>query len=244
MRYITSRQNPEIKNLDRLTSTKGRREQKRFIAEGLRTVETLLSSYTPLMLYVTESFYATHRLPVAVEFITLVSESVMEKISTQSSAPGICGVFPIPEMSTEYLSSGIVLANITNPGNMGTLIRTAAAMGKKTIITLQGVDIWSPKVIHAAAGAHAFVHIYQMSLTELIAKKESIPLCALIVQNGALPETVPLQQSLIVIGNEAEGISPELLSHCRYTCTLPMPGHTESLNAAIAGSIALYLARE
>lgn len=243
MKSIVSRQNTEIKAIDALKNPKGRREQGRFVAEGLRTVETLASAFTPLQIYVTEAFYAMHAMPVRKELITLVAQSVMEKISSSGTPAGILGVFAIPKQPAQPLAPGLVLVDVTNPGNMGTLIRTAAAMGKKTVVLVSGTDVWSPKVVQATAGALAFVDIYCLSREELIAKKGSLPLCALIVRGGSSPEELDLRNALIVVGNEAQGLSGEWIAACEQRCTLSMPGNTESLNAAIAGSIALYLAR-
>lgn len=243
MKTIVSRQNPEIKAVDKLKNAKDRAEQGRFIAEGLRTIETLMTKYKPIQVYATESYYATHAMPISQDRLTLVPDSVMEKISTTSTPAGILAVFALPKNPTKPLSSGLVLARITNPGNMGTLIRSAAAMGKKTVIVVEGTDIWSPKVVQATAGALALVDVYELSWQELLAQKSNVPLCALIVQGGVTPEQLKLQNALIVVGNEAEGLPQEWVSTCDLKCTLNMPGNTESLNAAIAGSIVLYLAR-
>lgn len=243
MKTIISRQNTEIKAVDRLKNAKDRREQGRFIAEGLRTIETLMTKYKPIQVYATEQFYATHAMPVSKDRLTLVPDSVMEKISTTSTPAGIVAVFALPENPINPLTSGLVLARITNPGNMGTLIRTAAAMNKKSVVVVEGTDIWSPKVVQATAGALALVDIYELSWQELLAHKGPVPLCALVVKGGSAPEQLKLQHALIVVGNEAEGLPNEWIDICELKCTLNMPGNTESLNAAIAGSIVLYLAR-
>lgn len=243
MKTIISRQNVEIKAVDKLKNAKDRTEQGRFLAEGLRTIETLMTKYKPIQVYATETYYATHAMPISKDRLTLVPDAVMQKISTTNSPAGILAVFALPENPTKPLSSGVVLARITNPGNMGTLIRTAAAMGKKSVVVVEGTDIWSPKVIQATAGALALVDIYELSWQELLALKGSTPLCALVVKGGTVPEQLKLQQALIVVGNEAEGLPDEWADACELKCTLNMPGNTESLNAAVAGSIVLYLAR-
>lgn len=243
MKTIISRQNPEIKAIDKLKNAKDRSEQGRFIAEGLRTIETLMTKYKPIQVYATETYYATHAMPISNDRLTLVPDAVMEKISTTNSPAGILAVFALPENPTKPLSSGLVLARITNPGNMGTLIRSAAAMGKKSVVVVEGTDIWSPKVVQATAGALALVDIYELSWHELLRQKGTIQLCALVVKGGIVPEQLKLQPALIVVGNEAEGLPTEWSDSCELKCTLSMPGNTESLNAAIAGSIVLYLAR-
>ena len=143
-----------------------------------------------------------------------------------------------PQIST--LTSGAVLAQVSDPGNMGTLIRTTAAMGLNSVVCIEGVDPWHPKVVQSSAGAIAAVNVFQMDWQTLIDNKGDIKLAALVVEEGAEPSTID-KNSLIVIGNEANGLPRNWSATCNQQITLPMPGHTESLNAAVAGSIALYL---
>lgn len=242
MKIITSRQNEEIKQLTLLHHTKYRKKLKQFLAEGLRTVETLMERIEPLQLYMTQEFFDQHTLDISNSKITIISQEVLEKISTTTTAQGIIGLFAMPNQHNKPLTKGIVLCNVSDPGNMGTLIRTAAAMGAKTVVIIDGADPWSPKVIQATAGTIAFVDIIQCPWQELLTIKKQLKLCALVVRDGQSSDILAQNDILIVIGNEANGIPTEWLASCELTCTLAMPGQTESLNAAIAGSIALYLA--
>ena len=165
----------------------------------------------------------------------------MEKISTTKTPSGYLAVFTIPKQPQPTVERGIVLANITDPGNMGTLMRSAAAMNIKTVVVVDGVDPWSPKVVQASAGSVGTLTIYQCSWQELLKHKQEKKLCALVVKNGKAPQEHELNDVFLVIGNEAHGIPSDWLNDCELKCTLPMPGKTESLNAAVAGSIALYL---
>ena len=242
MKTITSRKNPEIKLVDALKKTKERKNQQRFIAEGLRTIQTLLTKYKPIQLYMTQKAFNEHHINIDRTMITLVSDEVVDKISTTKAPSGILGVFAMPQPSQKKLTPGLVLANINNPGNMGTLIRTAAAMNANTIVVIEGTDVWSPKIIQSTAGTIAHVDIFELSWQELLQQKHDLQLCALVVKDGKAPEHLDLKHSLIVVGNEADGIPSEWAADCEQLCTLPMPGNTESLNAAVAGSIALYVA--
>jgi TrmH family RNA methyltransferase len=125
---------------------------------------------------------------------------------------------------------------------MGTLIRTAAALGKKTVIVAEGTDPWNIKVVQASAGTIGLVNIHSLSWRELLKKKGGRPLAALVVKDGIHPKKIDLSHALLVIGNEAHGLPTAWLRDCEYKITLPMPGNIESLNAAVAGSIAMYLA--
>jgi len=244
MKSITSVQNEEIKDIVQLQSAKGRKQANKFLAEGIRVCSTLIASKVKLV-----QLYATHANKDYVyaltneDKVTLVSEQVMNKISTSASPSGILGVFAIPQRPDfKDLSQGLVLSQIADPGNMGTLIRTAIAMGVKTIVKIEGADIWSPKVVQATAGTIGQVNIFDITWSELVQNQGALNLCALVVFGGNAPQEIDFRGTLLVVGNEANGIPSEWVDQCQTKLTLPMPGNTESLNAAIAGSIALYLA--
>lgn len=226
-----------------LHDRKNRRAQKRYIAQGLRVCASLLQSGQKLQhLYATSSMLDQAQKLVSDHAITLVTDEVMEKISTTESPSGLLGVFLLPEPPKDKtLTSGVVLAQVTDPGNMGTLIRSCAAMGHKTVVIIEGTDAWSPKVVQASAGTLGMVHIMCMSWSDLLAAKQNTKLYALIVDGGKNPNQLDFTDTLLVVGNEASGIPAQWIADCDETLTLPMPGHAESLNAAIAGSIALYL---
>jgi TrmH family RNA methyltransferase len=241
MHRITSRANSLIKQVASLQTSKGRSQHQQFIATGKRTLSAFLDAgWQPHHI-----FYTTDSSPFSFDDPAIaiqVTPEVITKIDPTKTPSGLVGLFTIPSFPAHPLGPGIVLCNMTNPGNIGTLIRTAAAMAKKTVVLIDGADPWSPKVVQASAGASAKVNIYRISWQELLTQK-TVPLIGLIPRNGQAPSADVLHESLIVVGNEAHGIPPKWLDDCDVRISLPMPGHTESLNAAIAGSIALYIAR-
>lgn len=240
-RTITSHQNPEIKEVAKLADAKERKKQQRFIAEGLRTVATFVeNNKTPIQLYATLNAQH-HAESLNVEY-TLVPDVVMAKMSQAATPSGILGVFPIPKQpDPAQLGEGIVLAQLADPGNIGTLIRTCAALGRYSVVAIETADLWSPKVIQASAGTIAQMQIFNWSWEELLRHKRTMNLVGLVVSNGeALKQRLP--NSLLVIGSEAHGIPNHWVEQCDKAVTLPMPGEVESLNAAVAGSIAMYLA--
>lgn len=243
MTTITSRTNPLIKQIVKLHDAQHRAQEQLFIAEGLRVCSTLLDAGVSC----THLFYTkeTQEQKISLRHLgesILVPSEVMEKISTSKSPSGILGVFNIPQESSKPLSApGLVLAQIQDPGNMGTLIRTAAAVNVKSVVIIEGCDPWSPKVVQASAGTIGMVNIKQWSWEILKTQKGSLPLIALVINNGTSIKNTNLKNGLLIVGNEARGIPAEWLKDCEYRVTLPMPGGTESLNAAVAGSIALYM---
>ncbi len=241
MKTITSIQNPEIKNVQKLHTKKGRTEQNKFIAQGIRVCTTLIESgLTPVAVYSTRDYLEDLEKLVPETAITFIDDNVLKKISTAKTPAGVVCVFDIPEKPSLPLTRGLVLANITDPGNMGTLIRTATAMNIKTIVIVDGCSPWNPKVIQASAGSIGMVNIFELSWDELVQQKKDLQLCALVVQGGKKPQDVNFDNTLLVVGNEAHGIPHDWLKDCEQKLTLPMPGETESLNAAVAGSLALY----
>lgn len=242
MKTISSLTHETVKYLVSLVSRKGREQQNEFMAQGLRVCSTLVRSKIVLtQLYVTHEMLETALTITSEEQITTVSVKVMEKISPQVNPEGIIGLFKIPNIPAwNTLGSGMVLAELQDPGNMGTLIRTAAALNLSSVVIVDGASPWSPKVVQATAGTIGLVNIFQCSWNDLIAHKGALKLHALVVSDGQSLESVSKENALLVIGNEARGLSDAWVTQCDSRITLPMPGNTESLNAAVAGSIAAY----
>jgi RNA methyltransferase, TrmH family len=244
IKTITSPENPLIKRVVQLQSSKYRDKHQEFIAEGFRTISTLIAAGSKLItLFTTEEFLYDAQQITDYQHILIVSDAILKKISCAVTPSGLVATFAIPaQPSFDMLSSGIVLAQISDPGNMGTLIRTAAAMNKKTVVCIETVDPFNPKVVQATAGALGNIALFRMNWTDLLLNKKNLHLCALVASEGKNPDTVNLKDALIVVGNEGAGIPDAWIKQCDEKITLPMPGIGESLNAAVAGSIALYLA--
>lgn len=245
IKEITSLSNPIIKRVVQLHSSKYRDQYQEFIAEGFRTISTLIAAKSILItLFTTENHLYDAQQIADAQHIIIVTDEVFKKMSCAVTPSGFLGLFTIPQQpSPDTLTPGIVLAHVSDPGNMGTLIRTAAAMNKKTIICIETVDPWNPKVVQASAGALAYVSIFCMSWQELQTHRKKLPLYALVATEGKNPDTISIKDGLIIVGNEGAGIPDAWVAQCDEKITLPMPGNFESLNAAVAGSIALYLAR-
>ncbi len=247
MKTICSVQNESIKKIATLQTSKGRLLHNQFIAEGLRTLERFAAAgKTPLDLYVLETLFTDARILFGNSDPIIVPDHVMKRISPSVTPPGILGIFDLDDFSSDITTlsadnAGLVLANVTDPGNMGTLIRSATACGYKTVIVVEGVDPFSPKVIQASAGAIAHVALIECSWGELIKANNRPALCAMTVDGSKTINDLTSCQVLLVIGNEAHGLPTEWVAQCESTITLPMDGSTESFNAAVAGSIALYL---
>jgi TrmH family RNA methyltransferase len=244
---ITSPTNTFVKFLNSLHDRKGREEWGKFLAEGTRICGSLLAS--PLKcekLIVTDALFAQAQEMVPHEIIVLVSDEVMRKVSSATTPSGMVGLFEIPEqLSLDKLSSGLVLTHIMDPGNMGTLVRTAVAFNYASLILVGGVDPWNAKTVQASAGTLGNIALFHLSWDEFVAhaRNRHCELSALVVRGGEDPRKFSYQKDhFFIIGGEAQGIPQAWIDQCNRKLTLPMPGAAESLNAAIAGSLTLALA--
>jgi RNA methyltransferase, TrmH family len=239
---IQSLINPKIKHLVALQKSAYRKEHKQFIAQGAITYSTLLKAGCKLhSVYVTAQAHDQHHEILAPDTMFEVTPAIMEKISTTTTATGIVALFEIPESKENITQNSIVLHNIQDPGNLGTLIRTAAAMKIDTVVLMQGVDPYHPKVVQSTAGTIGCINIVQTNWPAFYKAYKTIPMCALVVEGGESPDQINLKQAMLCIGNEGQGLPPEIIAGCSMKMTIEMPGQTESLNAAVAGSIAMYL---
>jgi TrmH family RNA methyltransferase len=238
---ITSRRNQLIQHIASLRDRKNRYAHQLFIAEGERACKTLVQTGVILHHALCTREQATRADEIFAADLIVVSDDVMYKISDTKTPSGLLGVFGIPAAPTlDKLTAGLVLAHVTNPGNMGTLMRTAAAIGVSSVVCVEGCDPWSAKVVSASGGTIGMLQLFIISWHTLLQHRQHIPLCALVVEGGNTMPSTNVRNSLLVVGNEAHGIPPAWQKDCTEYVTLPMPGGTESLNVAVAGSIALY----
>lgn len=239
---IQSFHNPKIKHLVQLQNKNYRSKNHEFIAQGIKTCLTLMQSgYDLKAVFMTEPMYMQHQNDFLIEEVYLVTPEIMKHISTITTPAGIIGIFAIPNPELIASNNAIILHGIQDPGNLGTLIRTAAAMNLEAVYLIDSVDLYNPKVIQATTGSLATLKIYQTSWQQLQPIIAHIPICALVVISGQMPTDIPLSKSILIIGNEGQGLPQDIIQKCSYQLTIPMPGNTESLNAAVAGSIAMYL---
>ncbi|MDZ8117451.1 TrmH family RNA methyltransferase [Pontiella agarivorans] len=247
-REITSSTNPLIKTLRALiTSKKARQESGRFIVEGWRGIKTLLeheSEYYTLEQLVVSNNWNQAPLPDTIEIIS-VPDHVFAKISDVRSAQGILGVVSKKNDAPDVPATGkfLLLDNLRDPGNLGTLIRSAVGAGFDGIL-LYGdcVEPENPKVIRSTMGTFAFSNLWNISRNELFQWLENgFELCVTTGLDGEnLYESTFSEKTILVIGSEAHGVSDELFGRAAKKITIPLQPECESLNAAIAGSICMF----
>jgi TrmH family RNA methyltransferase len=241
--FLSALDNPLVKRLRRLHEVAGRREEGLILVEGTRAIDGLLTAgWRPQHLLVREGDLLPEGwVPLELESQG-ASSRVIERCSVQSTPSGVIAAFPIPpEPLIDPTAGGLVLTGIQDPGNLGTLLRCAAAFSLRQVVIVGGADPFGPKAIQATAGCLASLRLSVRTTDAAPAEVLGAPGCALVVTGGTAPRLLAKHPRWLVVGGEANGVPEVWRSACVETCTLPMPGGTESLNAAVAGAIAAYL---
>lgn len=235
-----SAENPLVRDLRDLHRPEGRRAAQALLVEGRRAIDGFLAAgwVADVLLHP-----ADEAAPSAWSEARPVSAKAAARLSQASTPSGWFARFPIPTPAPlDRQAGGLVLSEVSDPGNVGTLIRSAAAFGVKQVVVIGGADPWGHKVVQASAGALAAIAVHQLPVTAgLVDLAGGAPLAALVVQHGQDPAQMPAKNRWLVVGSEAHGVRAEWLAACTEQVTLPMRGNVESLNAAIAGAIACYL---
>lgn len=233
---ITSLNNDRIKELVKLKDKKYRDNNNLFFIEG---EDIILEAYRNSLLkelYVLEGTNVSIDVPV-----TYVSYDVMRKISDMESVSEYYGVCYKKE-ETEIGKRIIVLDGIQDPGNLGTIIRSAVAFNFDTVVLSKStVDLYNPKVIRSTKGMLFNVNIVQRELCEFLSNLDGYTIYGTDVDNGNNIRDEDISEKVaIVIGNEGRGISDSVRELCNKFIYIGMNSYCESLNASVAASILMY----
>ena len=229
----------QSKLITSLTQKKYRDKHDLFIAEGLKVVKELLtSSIEMLHLYVTEELdeFSNHGSEI-------ISEKELKKISNLKTPNKVLGVFKIPRQNA-YNDAGLVLVldTIKDPGNLGTIIRLCDWFGiEQLICSKETVDCYNTKVVQSTMGSLTRVSIHYKELIPFL-KNTSLPIYGALLDGENVYESRLARNAILVIGNESNGISTEVIRCVTKKITIPRFGtmqQTESLNAATATAILL-----
>lgn len=235
---------------------KAREKRSLFVAEGVRSVEELLRSGLALRGAVVAPQLASaprgealrKQLDQARVEIAEVSEKDFRSAAETESPQGVIAIGEVPSRSLDTLEIPpvcriLVLDAVQDPGNVGTILRTAAALGATATIALPGtVDLWNPKVIRSSMGAqfhHPALHAEWADLTRLL-DREKIELWGADARGEPLDRTRAVKRLAIVVGNEGSGLSPDVRAKADRTISLPIANNVESLNVAVAAGIILH----
>ncbi len=251
---ITSTKNPRIKELRKLKEKKYRTAANVFLIEGLRFVQEALRQHAVIKtILVAEESMLKDLEQSSDAFadceILVVSKEVLEDLSATVSPQGImaCVELPAPKSSDEFFSEAglwFYLDEIRDPGNLGTIIRSAHAFDVDGLILSKGcADPYQDKVLRSTMGSIFRVPLLTeqepLLLEQLQQKGTSLYLTDL-QDAGTLASLKPAENSVIVIGNEARGVCEAIKALPHQNIVIPMPGGAESLNAAVAASLIMY----
>ncbi|RJQ45154.1 MAG: RNA methyltransferase [Anaerolineaceae bacterium] len=244
---ITSIQNPKIQWVRSLLARKKERYQdKAFVCEGIRLAEEVIHhKQAPLLALFSSSI--SERGKALLSGCTCekleVAPALLDRISDTETSQGLLLVVPFPELPLPAKSNfGLVLDEIQDAGNFGTILRAAVAFGLQSVFYTPGsVDPYSPKVVRSAMGAHFQMPLREANLQKIRELSESTQLFLAEAQNGIPCWEADLTQPItIVIGSEAFGATQAIRQIPHKNLLIPMPGSMESLNAAMSANILLY----
>ena len=237
-----------LKLVQSLKLQKYRKEHRLFVVEGRKMVEELLSSaFDTVYLFATERYLKEH--PLRNHQPETVTEVQMAQMSGQDTPPGILAVVRMPDspvLGTISASESMSLAldGIANPGNMGTIIRTAEWFGIRRIVCSEDcVELWNPKVIQATMGSVFRMTVVYTDLTAYLQKERSLgkSIYGALLEGENIFRKSQWEDGIIVIGSESHGIRASLLPFITHPVTIPRAAGsvTESLNASMAAGIIL-----
>ena len=237
---ITSLDNKKIKLYASLNETKNRNINKLFLVMGEHLVREAININNLVDILVLDGYQLDFDVNME---ITYVTESIMKKISKMPSIPKVIGVCKIIDNKELIGNRILLLDNIQDPGNLGTIIRSSVAFNIDTIVLSNDtVDLYNDKVIRSTQGLLFHTNIIRRDLIEVIKKlkKDNYDILGTNVHNGINLSEVKSCKFALLMGNEGQGLKEELQNLCDKNIYIPMNSNCESLNVAVATSIILY----
>ncbi len=233
----------QISFIKSLHQKKYRKENGLFCIEGIKSiVEFTNSNYQLHSIYYNPTYFSTlPKFPANIKLFE-VNNAELAKISTLQTPQGILALVNIPtKQNIDYTSLrnkfSLVLDDVQDPGNLGTIIRTADWFGITHIIcSAQTVEVFNPKTVQATMGSLARMNIFYTDL-EVFLTESTLPIYGALLDGDTIYEVDWKKEGLILLGNEGHGISEKLLKTITYPVTIPRIGQAESLNVAISAAI-------
>lgn len=231
----------EIKNISRLKQKKYRKTDGLFVVEGVKPVREVLNSKLKVTrLFVTEEFFNDFS---RFEGCESIRRAQMQQLSSMKTPPGVLALVEIPQNVKSSRTGGVLLAeSINDPGNLGTMLRTADWFGIKTIILSEdSVDVYNPKTVQASMGSVFRVGVKYMDLTLAVneLKASEISVYGATLNGKNVYKTEFPQNFALLMGSESHGLSGELLKLCDEQVSIPAFGQAESLNVAVSCAVIL-----
>lgn len=249
---ITSTDNPKVKLARALLERRGREKQGLCLVEGVRLIEDAMRAgvHPALVFFVrpAEALPGLQPLLNAVQSEQVpgaeLAPEVFRTLSDTVTSQGVIAVMPIPNLEPPAnLTLALVLDRVRDPGNLGTILRSAAAAGVELVLLTDGcADPWGPKALRAGMGAHFRLPLEMRASWPAIARRVvSMQVWVADAGGDLLYDRVDWNRpSVLIVGGETEGLSPEAVHLARGRLIIPMRNRVDSLNAAMAASVVLF----
>ena len=244
---ITSRQNPLMTHLRKLASSRSyRKKSGEYLCDGTKLLAEALKWGAEVKTAVFSEGVDIPPLPDGVRAVR-VSEELMRSVSPMETPQGALFTVALPEVQLPETLSGkhyLVLDGVQDPGNVGTILRTADAFDCDGVFLVNAcADLYNPKTARATMGAIFRREAYSVTTEELFAllRKSGVPLYGTALRDDTVPlAEANLARAAVAIGSEGRGLSQQVLDECAKTLKIPMNPRCESLNAAIAATVVLW----
>lgn len=247
---LTSLQNPKVKLARSLAQSKGRKEAGLFLVEGTKLLSEALSwGHRPAMTFASAAWWQAHGDDAPFAALSgeryEVSDAVLSAIATTETPDPVVAALPLPHAAEAALPPGalVVIAHrLQDPGNLGTIIRSADAAGAAAVVlTEQTVDAYAPKVVRATMGSLFHLPVLKTTLAAFAAQQPELPIYAMTLDGAESVYAFDYRAgAAFLIGTEGTGLSAEDVAFARHRVKIPIPGHAESLNAAMAATVCLF----
>lgn len=244
MERITSNQNPLLRHIRKLQSSRAYREEcGEFVADGFKLLDEAIKWYPHIKTVVVSEGEMLPALPSCVR-VAEIPAALMQSLSSMKTPQGVIFTCALPQSETAQVTGGMLLLDrIQDPGNLGTILRTADAFGVPVLLTNGCADPYSEKTVRASMGA-VFRTVPQSAEMENIlfqCKEQGICVTATALSDNAIEiRRADIRNDLVVIGSEGQGICSQLLEASDRQIIIPMQPRCESLNAAVAAAIAMW----
>ena len=233
--YINSRTNQKVVHASKLKDKKSIKEFQEFLIEGRKALELALEAGLVEAVFTLKELDIPENIP---QYI--VNEEIIDKISFSQNPEGVVAVVKtLEEKASAKMDKVVYLDNIQDPGNMGTIIRTALALNYDAIILSENcVSIYNPKVVTATKGAMFLIPILSGSILDF-KNDRTVITSTLNEKSISLDELEKPKSFILVLGNEAHGVSEEIIANSDVFVKIPI-ANIDSLNVAVAGAIMMY----
>lgn len=250
MKEILSTKNTMIREFKKLHKKKHRDEQRQYIIEGFHLIEEAVKANASVCWILFNQRgqleWSDWLAEQPEDKLIFVSEEVLGSLSDLPTPQGMVAIVEMPEeKEAQFSGSWLLLDNVQDPGNVGTMIRTADAAGLSGVVLGEGSsDIYSTKVLRAMQGSNYHLPVIRQSLIDVVAKfkKANSPIYGTELNPEAVSykALTPVDQYALIMGNEGQGVSSDLLKLTDQNIYIPIKGSAESLNVAIAAGILMY----